>query len=331
MALGVTEREPKRGQTMAILDIENRTESWRTARVLAPLVEKPGARISLASHLVGPEEQCDDSIELELFWKGMRDYTHECQDQNQGDYATRILALYRHFFPSLREQIERCAGFQPLKDHNYVIADDQRKRKLYDNLFNTEVDIVLQTAKHLCIGEAKCGQRLAADSRHILVHQLIRQYVMARILVELKGGDKKVVPFVVGDCRDDLMKTHQVKFMIEMGYLRECNVLSWENLLEILRQDVELRFSCLAEKWLSETAHYSMMSKIVLHSSYQEIIGMGRDVLPLILERLAVEPNHWFWALRAISGEDPVPDADVGRFDAMRDAWLQWGRKRSLT
>lgn len=315
---------------MAILNIENRTENWRTARVLAPLVEKPSARVSLASHLVGSAEQCGDSIELELFWKGMRDYIHECQGQNEGDHATRFLALYHRRFPDLRQQVERRAGFQSLKDHNYVITDAQCKKKLYDNLRNTEVDIVLQTAKHLCIGEAKCSQRLAADSRHILVHQLIRQYVMAKILVELKGSDKEVVPFVVGDCREDLMKTRQVKFMIERDYLSKGNVLSWESLLAILGQDVETRFNDLADKWTSETAHHSMMSKVVLHRSYQEIIGLGRDALPLILKRLAVEPNHWFWALRAISGEDPVPAADIGRFDAMRHAWLQWGRNRGL-
>ena len=94
--------------------------------------------------------------------------------------------------------------------------------------------------------------------------------------------------------------------------------------------NVETRFNDLAEEWASETAHHSMMSSIVLHKCYQEIIGMGRDVLPLILNRLAAEPNHWFWALRAISGEDPVPATDVGRFAAMRDAWLQWGRHRGL-
>lgn len=98
---------------------------------------------------------------------------------------------------------------------------------------------------------------------------------MARVLVELKGSDKQVVPFVVGDCREDLMKTHQVEFMVEAGYLRERNVLSWESLSAILGQDVETRFSDLAEQWASETAHQSMMSKIVLHRSYQETIGLG--------------------------------------------------------
>ena len=315
---------------MAILDIENRTENWHTARVLAPLVGNPNARASLASYLVGAAEQCGDSVEFELFWKGIRDYIHEHQDQNDGDYPTEFAALYRDCFPNLRQQVEHCTGFQSLQGHNYVVASDESKKKLYNNLFNTEVDIVLQTAKHLCIGEAKCSQRLAADSKHVLVHQLIRQYVMASVLVELNGSHKQVVPFVVGDRRENLMKTHQVKLMVKIGYLRKRNVLSWEELSAILEQDVEARFNDLAEEWASETAHLSMMSNIVLHRSYQEIIGLGRDVLPLILKRLSVEPNHWFWALRAISGEDPVPAADVGRFDAMRRAWLQWGRSRGL-
>lgn len=71
--------------------------------------------------------------------------------------------------------------------------------------------------------------------------------------------------------------------------------------------ETERRFNDLAEKWVAETAHLSAMSSIVLHRSYQEIIGLGRDVLPLILRRLSADPNHWFWALRAIAGEDPCP------------------------
>ena len=318
---------------MAILDIENRTENWRTACALAPLAEKPSARVALASHLVGSAEQCDDSIELELFWYGMRDYIHECQGKNVGGNEAKFVALYRDCLPDLRRDVERyleCyGGLQDLQPHNYV-AQEETKQKLYSNLVHTEVDIVLQTAKHLCIGEAKRKEAFGSDSEDVLVHQLIRQYAMARVLVELKGGDKHVVPFVIGDCRESLMRRHQVKFMIQMGYLRERNVLSWESLSAILGQDVEARFNDLAAEWASETAHLSMMSEIVLHRSYQEIIGLGRDVLPLILKRLSVEPNHWFWALRAISGEDPVPPADVGRLDAMRRAWLEWGRRRGL-
>ncbi len=320
---------------MGILDIKNRTENWRTASVLSPLVEKPDARISLASHLLGSREQHGDNIEFELFWYGMRDYIHQrCQEHPDVEhYRKQVLECYRSCFPRLRQEIERSDEFRELEKDNYKC-----KPSLYDNLFRTEVDVVLQTPKHLCIGEVKCEAKFGASLEYILVHQLIRQYVMARILVELTGSKKKVVPFVVGDCREELIKNGQVKFMIEMSYLSKSNVLSWKKLSEILGtdrnipcgQELERHFNDLAEKWKSETMHHSVMSNIVLHRSYQEIIGLGRDALPLILKKLSIEPNHWFWALRAISGEDPVATGDIGKFDAMRNAWLKWGRNRNL-
>ena len=325
---------------MGILDIQNRTENWRTASVLSPLIEKPDARISLASHLVGSKEQCGDNIQFELFWYGMRDYIYQRRQESQDveHYKKKILEYYRKCFCCLRQEIERSNKFQDLKKDNYKC-----KPALYDNLLHTEVDVVLQTPKHLCVGEVKCEANFGASSEYILVHQLIRQYVMAKILVELAGckktGSKKeVVPFVVGDRREELIKNGQVKFMIEMSYLSENNVLSWRKLAEILGmskttlcgQDLERHFNDLSEKWKSETAHHSVMSNIILHRSYQEIIGLGRDALPLILRKLSTEPNHWFWALRAISGEDPVPAGDIGKFDAMRNAWLNWGRDHKL-
>ena len=332
--LDFNDRAPE--EAVGILGIDNRTENWRTACSLSPLVEDHDPRSSLAKHLVGPNEQCGDSIEFELFWKGMRDYVHEHQDGIEA-HATRFLALYGDCFPSLRQEVERSGVFKPLRAHNYL-AEDECKEKLYKNLLNTEIDIVLQTSTHLCIGEAKVSQRFDTKSKYVLVHQLIRQYVMAKILVKLIGSNKKIVPFVVGDCREDLMKDGQVQFMIKAKYLHSRNVLSWSDLSKILatvedascEPDLESRFNDLAEKWASETAHHSMMSSVVLHKSYQEIIGLGPDVLPLILGRLSTEPNHWFWALRAISGEDPVPADQAGKFDAMRQAWLQWGRGRGL-
>ena len=34
------------------------------------------------------------------------------------------------------------------------------------------------------------------------------------------------------------------------------------------------------------------------------------------------EPDHWFWALIAITGEDPVAPKDRGKLQEMTDAWL---------
>lgn len=64
---------------------------------------------------------------------------------------------------------------------------------------------------------------------------------------------------------------------------------------------------------------------MAMHPAYQQIIGMGRTAIPYILEELAERGGHWFWALRAITGENPVDGSDQGDVEKMKLAWLQWG------
>ena len=47
-----------------------------------------------------------------------------------------------------------------------------------NSLLGTEVDVVLETPKHLFIGEVKHESTFEADGKLVLVHQLMRQYVM---------------------------------------------------------------------------------------------------------------------------------------------------------
>lgn len=90
------------------------------------------------------------------------------------------------------------------------------------------------------------------------------------------------------------------------------------------------RFSSLAAEWKRDTLLLSSTSAISGHPAYQAIIAMGPGVVPLLLRDLERESSHWFEALQAITGEDPVPNKDYGRIAAMRDAWLGWGRSRGL-
>lgn len=85
------------------------------------------------------------------------------------------------------------------------------------------------------------------------------------------------------------------------------------------------KFERLATKWKSETFMISSLTEIASHPSYQQIIGMGSDVLPLIFEDLAVSGAKWYWALIAITGEDPVSPEQRGQIDRMNAAWLEWG------
>ncbi len=93
----------------------------------------------------------------------------------------------------------------------------------------------------------------------------------------------------------------------------------------------ELRseFQTLAERWERETLFESLPYRRAMHPAYQRIIGMGDPAVSLILEQLRVQPDDWFWALSAITGEDPAQGTDD--FDSAVSAWLEWGVQKGLT
>jgi hypothetical protein len=98
----------------------------------------------------------------------------------------------------------------------------------------------------------------------------------------------------------------------------------------IRRGDARAKFKRLAEEWQKGTAIHSSMAKMATHPAYQKIIGMGTVALPFLFEQLKSEgdePDHWFWALAAITDENPVPRESRGRIAEMAKAWLQWGRE----
>jgi hypothetical protein len=90
------------------------------------------------------------------------------------------------------------------------------------------------------------------------------------------------------------------------------------------------QFQTLAAQWKAATAFLSSTTAMVTHPAYQAIIALGPPVVPLLLQDLARGPVHWFEALQAITGEDPVPPQDWGKIPAMAAAWLAWGRTRGL-
>ena len=87
------------------------------------------------------------------------------------------------------------------------------------------------------------------------------------------------------------------------------------------------RFESLASQWRAETSHFSSTTKIVLHPSYQRIIGLGPAAIGLILQDLQQTHGHWFWALSAITGADPISTEDAGDVDKMAQAWVNWGQR----
>jgi hypothetical protein len=110
--------------------------------------------------------------------------------------------------------------------------------------------------------------------------------------------------------------------LLQVGILQEVKLKS-----QIAAQNsLERKFRQLSKQWENETEMLSDLSQKVIHPAYQRIIGMGQDAIPLLLNELSKRPNHWFWALRSITGTNPVKPEHRGRIKLMAQDWLCWGR-----
>jgi hypothetical protein len=94
------------------------------------------------------------------------------------------------------------------------------------------------------------------------------------------------------------------------------------------RENIEPEFNRLVQQWKSTRSSTSSSTAIAMHPAYQRIIGLGKPALSLILRELGKQLDHWFWALKAISGEDPVPSAHIGKMKLMAADWIQWGKQQ---
>jgi hypothetical protein len=92
--------------------------------------------------------------------------------------------------------------------------------------------------------------------------------------------------------------------------------------------DLERRFRELVDEWQADVAPLSSTTARVQHPSYRKIVALGPAAVPLLLRELERRPNHWFAALRSLTGADPVAPADRGHLVLMAGAWIKWGRER---
>ncbi|MBI4197980.1 MAG: hypothetical protein HY533_02585 [Chloroflexi bacterium] len=231
--------------TPGILGVKNRSENWRTAQAFAPLLAGGTAHL-LANKLLPGRQFLHDEVHLELFWRGVRDVLHDLDGprrrrrQDAQRLTTEITELYAAHFSDLREcigsfRVDSRPGFLPLDEGSYgVPASREGQVKFYYEMQNTEIDVVLSAPGYLLIGEMKSESSFGASRKNILVHQLIREYVMAKIAVLLRPAYESVaiVSFVIGEKEKKryLHSNKQVRFLVAQGWLTEDNILSWSDL-----------------------------------------------------------------------------------------------------
>ncbi|MEO8580995.1 MAG: hypothetical protein ABI425_00265 [Patescibacteria group bacterium] len=88
------------------------------------------------------------------------------------------------------------------------------------------------------------------------------------------------------------------------------------------------RFNELVDEWKVDTLFESSVDAIINHEAYQEIITLGEQAIPWIIEELEVEIDHWFYALAKITGENPVPEEEWGNMRKNQKTWVEWWKNR---
>ncbi len=94
--------------------------------------------------------------------------------------------------------------------------------------------------------------------------------------------------------------------------------------------EIRESFQRLARQWKEQARFLSNSAQMAMLKPYQRIIGIGWPAVPLILEELRRDPDQWFWALEAITEENPVPKEAAGNVPIMAQAWVDWGMKQGL-
>ena len=229
---------------MGILGIENRTENWKTAQSFSPFFNDAEARYRLAQRLLKPlnkDLECKpEEIKLELFWNGVRDHLAVLKGKRDTpERRSQFAGIYQRLFPDLRIDLKKF-GVKLSKKVNYNVSEKSGIGMLYHHLHGGEADVVLEAPGYLFIGEAKFEGEFNDYGKRVLVHQLVRQYVVATIFLEIMAQAYErqaanqivVIPFVAGDndSVESLKKKEQVNFMVKQGWLNPGNFLSWMTL-----------------------------------------------------------------------------------------------------
>ena len=101
------------------------------------------------------------------------------------------------------------------------------------------------------------------------------------------------------------------------------------NSLDAADLDLRNEFNRLVVEWKTGRRRGSDVAQMTAHPAYRQIVGMGEPAIPLILEELERQADHWFPALHELTGTSPVPAESKGNVAKMRRAWLDWGKNEA--
>lgn len=91
------------------------------------------------------------------------------------------------------------------------------------------------------------------------------------------------------------------------------------------------QYEKLATEWCGDTGLWSTTSHIIRHKNYKLLVGMGRMIVPYIIEdfeKYGTHSNTFSWGtfelLSELTGAQPVRVDHQGRVNLVIQDWIKW-------
>jgi hypothetical protein len=123
------------------------------------------------------------------------------------------------------------------------------------------------------------------------------------------------------DDKDKVIKTHE--YIDPIVRISEEETKSTERINSNWDNTIKNAFQKYYHKWDEETEFMSS-SDMFENKNYKEIIALGWDVVPHIIDQLRKKPCHLFVALRCIVGNTPIKPENAGDVPKMAADWINW-------
>lgn len=126
------------------------------------------------------------------------------------------------------------------------------------------------------------------------------------------------------DVSDDPQSENPDDFWV---YLDESGVVGLDNAAHAWLPDPGLATAELLDSWHCRFAHTSSIRRASRAPEYKLILLIGADAVPMVLDRLRVEPDPlWIWLLGDLAEVDPAEGTTT--ISDAAEKWLRWGERR---
>ena len=94
-------------------------------------------------------------------------------------------------------------------------------------------------------------------------------------------------------------------------------------------QFIKYKFDELYRKWYESTMFFSNPKMIIEDVNFQSILSLGEQVVPLILNKIEVEPSQLVWALNIITEKKISNNPIISITDSCK-RWVKYGKQNII-